>query len=123
MRALWAAAVLPMLSVPATAEIRSYHVALDGTSMLVPTGSTATGSARVKVDTDRQVVSVEMDVRGIKLDDLWKTLVAKPIGPVHFHKYGSHHHMADDVVLILPLPYGDDYRPASARFPHFDEAL
>jgi hypothetical protein len=110
------AAVLLLAATSGTAETRRYHVRLDGASMLTPTGSSATGTAKVVVDTERQRVSVDLRINGIATDDLWKTLVAKPIGPVHFHKYGSHVHHADDVVLILPLPYGPTYHPTAHGF-------
>ena len=105
-----------LCAAPASAERLHFKVALDGMSMPAPTGSAAKGMARVTVDTDTRRVSVDMDVRGIEVGNLWQALVAKPIGPVHFHKYGSHVHHADDVVLILPLPYGDTYHPTAHGF-------
>jgi len=52
-------------------------------------------------------VSVDLDVNGITIDDLWDTLVRAPIGPIHFHKYANA--AGGDSVLALPLPFGSDY--------------
>lgn len=92
---------------PAAAETLTFHVALDGKSGPEPTGSAATGKAKVRVDTVRHTVSVDMTVEGITIDNLWDKLVAAPVGPIHFHKYAS----ATDTnsVLALPLPFGADY--------------
>jgi hypothetical protein len=51
-------------------------------------------------------------VQGITLDQLNDALVAKPIGPVHFHQYRS----ADDVEAVLPVPYGANYRATKNGF-------
>jgi hypothetical protein len=91
----------------AEAKVLTFHVALDGKYGVEPSGSAATGKARIKVDTDRKRVSVDLTVDGITQEALWDKLVAAPIGPIHFHKYavaGGH-----DAVLVLPLPYGADY--------------
>lgn len=97
-----------LAATPLQAKILKFHAALDGRYGEAPTGSAATGQARVRVDTDRRLVSVDLDVRGIAPADLWKKLVAAPIGPIHFHKYASP--AGGDSVLVLPLPYGPDYR-------------
>jgi hypothetical protein len=96
---------------PAAAEILTFHVALDGKSGPEPTGSAATGKAKVRVDTVRHTVWVDLTVDGITIDNLWDKLVAAPIGPIHFHKYAS---AADsNSVLALPLPFGADYHATS----------
>ena len=92
---------------PANAEILKFKVALDGKYGTAPTGSAATGLAKVRVDTAAKRVSVDMDVNGITTDQLWDTLVAAPAGPIHFHKYASA--AGGDSVLALPLPYNADY--------------
>jgi methyl coenzyme M reductase alpha subunit len=106
---LIAASVAAMSAVPAaaSAEVLKFHVALDGKSGPEPTGSPATGSAKVRVDTVTHRVSVDLDVSGITIDDLWDKLVAAPVGPIHFHKYATA--AGGDSVLALPLPYGPDY--------------
>ncbi|HEX8301630.1 CHRD domain-containing protein [Sphingomonas sp.] len=93
---------------PAGAQTLTFHAKLDGKYGDNPTGSAATGTARVTVDTAAKTVSVDLEVDGIRIDALWDTLVAAPIGPVHFHKYASAAGGAS--ALALPLPYGADYR-------------
>ena len=99
-----------LAAAPAQAEMLTFHVALDGKFGKEPTGSAATGTARVKVDTERKLVSVDMKVEGLTADDLWDKLVAAPIGPIHFHKYATA--AGGDAVLVLPVPYGADYHEA-----------
>src|SRR4051795_12618295 len=107
--ALWAALGAALLfATPAEARTLTFHAALDGTSGAEPTGSAATGKGKIKVDTDRKLVSVDLDVDGITIPQLWAKLVAAPIGPIHFHKYASA--AGGDSVLVLPLPYGPAYR-------------
>jgi hypothetical protein len=96
---------------PAQAEILTFRAKLDGKYGAEPTGSAATGTARIKVDTERRLVSVDMNVEGITIEALWDTLVAAPIGPIHFHKYATA--AGGDSVLALPLPYNKDYRATS----------
>jgi hypothetical protein len=109
-RSLLTAAMLAaaLAAAPAQAKILKFHAALDGKYGDAPTGSTATGNARIRVDTDRRRVTVYLDVDGIAPAALWKKLVAAPIGPIHFHKYASA--AGGDSVLVLPLPYGANYR-------------
>ena len=90
---------------PASARVLRFHAALDGKSGMEPTGSAACGRAAIRVDTVTHRVSVDLDVRGITIDDLWDNLVKAPVGPIHFHKYM----VAGDSVLALPLPFGPDY--------------
>jgi hypothetical protein len=93
----------------ARAEVLSFHAALDGRSGAEPTGSAATAAALIEVDTATQRVSVDMAVEGITVDRLWDRLVAAPAGPIHFHKYATPD--GGEAVLVLPVPYGADYRP------------
>ncbi len=93
---------------PAQAEILTFRAELDGKYGDAPTGSDATGKARIKVDTRRRLVSVDMDVAGIGIEALWDKLVAAPIGPIHFHKYATP--TGGDSVLVLPVPYGAGYQ-------------
>jgi hypothetical protein len=94
---------------PAHAEVLKFHVDLDGKYGSEPTGSPATGHAAVLVDTVTKRVSVNLKVRGITVDQLWTKLVAKPIGPIHFHKYMT----GGNAMLALPLPYGPSYHAKS----------
>ena len=90
---------------PAGAKTLLFHATLDGQNDYAKTGSQATGKAKIKVDTDRKLVSVDLDVDGISAPQLWAKLVEKPIGPIHFHLY----HSDGSAVLVLPLPYGPNY--------------
>ena len=94
---------------PAQATILKFHADLDGKYGAQPTGSPATGHASIKIDTVTQRVSVKLNVDGITLDQLWTKLVARPIGPIHFHKYATS--LNGSAVLALPLPYGPSYSP------------
>jgi hypothetical protein len=99
-------------AVPAGAAVLRFQAALTGKAEPDKTGSDATAKARIRVDTTRGLVSVRMVVHGITTDQLWKKLVAAPIGPVHFHEYKED----GDSVLALPLPYGATYRPTRDGF-------
>jgi hypothetical protein len=96
-------------AVSAQAEMLAFSAALDGKYGEQPTGSDATGTARVKVDTKRQLVSLDLTLDGITAEALWDKLVAAPIGPIHFHKYATA--AGGESVLVLPVPYGASYRP------------
>lgn len=100
------------VATPAAARTQSFRAMLDGTTIPTTTGSPARGRADIRVDTKTQRVTVELDVKGITLDQLSDALVAKPIGPVHFHQYRT----ADDVEAVLPVPYGANYRATKDGF-------
>jgi hypothetical protein len=93
----------------ANAEVLKFHAVLDGRYGMEPSGSSATGKAAIRVDTVTRRVSVDLSVTGITINDLWDKLVAAPMGPIHFHKYAG-----ADSVLVLPLPFGPDYRATPA---------
>lgn len=97
---------------PAAAKTLTFRATLGGIAPPTKTGSPASGKAVIKVDTSTQRVTVDLDVTGITLDQLSDNLVARPVGPIHFHVYRS----ADDVELILPLPYGANYRATKTGF-------
>ncbi len=101
-------AAVSLSPAPAHAEVLKFHAVLDGRYGAEPTGSAATGRAKIRIDTRTRLVSVDLDVQGITVDDLWDKLVAAPIGPIHFHKYATA--AGGDSVLALPLPYGPNYR-------------
>ena len=116
-------AVAAVVSTPAGAEILKFHANLDGRYGSEPTGSSATGHADIKVDTVTRRMSVDLKVHGITIDQLWAKLVAKPIGPIHFHEYNMPNGGA---MLALPLPYGPSYRPTTGglhvKMKNFDYA-
>ena len=109
--ALAAAIAVAALPTPALAKILKFHAALDGNYGAEPSHSPATGRATVRVDTVTRRVSVDLDIKGITVDQLWDKLVAAPIGPIHFHKYATA--AGGDSELALPLPFGLGYRPTS----------
>jgi hypothetical protein len=93
---------------PAAGEILTFHTTIDGNYGPEPTGSAATGKARIRVDTRRRTVSMDMTLDGISPDALWDKLVAAPIGPVHLHKYATA--AGGESVLVVPFPYGATYK-------------
>ncbi len=105
---VWLGMAAALSIAPAKAETLTFHAALDGRYGPEPTGSAATGTAEIKVDTERQTISVDLAVDGITPDALWDRLVAAPIGPVHLHKYATA--AGGDSVLVVPLPYGSSYQ-------------
>ena len=106
------AATIIAVASPAGAKTMTFRATLSGIAPPTTTGSPARGKAVIKVNTSSKKVSVDLDVAGITLDQLADALVAKPIGPIHFHVYRT----ADDVELILPLPYGANYRATRTGF-------
>src|SRR5262245_1281902 len=102
--AIFVAALAAVISTPASAKVLKFHAVLDGNYGSEPSHSLATGRATVHVDTATKRVSVELDVSGITVDQLWDKLVAAPIGPIHFHKYATA--AGGDSELALPLPFG-----------------
>lgn len=103
--------------VPAAARILNYSAELSGANASTDTGSTATGSARIRVDTDQKTISLDLDVKGLRIDELWDNLVRAPAGPIHFHRYASHDHSdANSSVLVLPVPFGDSYSATETGF-------
>src|SRR5262245_490643 len=107
-----AAAIALAAPLPASAKVLKFHATLDGHYGSEPSGSAATGRATVRIDTKAHRVSVELDVTGISVDNLWDKLVAAPVGPIHFHKYASI--SGGDSELALPLPFGLGYRPTAS---------
>lgn len=59
------AAALALIATPAAAAELAYTAALDGVTAPTTTGSAATGAATVRVDTDAQTVSVNMQIQGV----------------------------------------------------------
>jgi CHRD domain len=109
-------ALLLAATAAAHARIQSFHAKLDGKTVPTNTGSGATGLATIRVDTAKNVVSIDLRVKGITLDGLWDNLVSAPIGPIHFHQYASAERGDNDVSLALPLPFGPSYKATKDGF-------
>ena len=100
------AAAVSLLAVsPAFAVEKVFTAKLSGDVETSKTGSKATGTARIVVDTDKKTVAMTMDFTGLKVADLADGLVARPMGPIHLHNYPPN----ADVVLVFPAPFGPGY--------------
>ena len=80
-----AVVVAAMLPSVASAALLTYTADLSGDQHTPTVMTDATGTATLRVDDVAQTLSFQMDVSGIYLDDLWDTLVAAPVGPIHLH--------------------------------------
>jgi CHRD domain len=109
-RAIAIAAAL--FATPAAAAELSYTATLDGVTAPTNTGSLATGTARVSVNTEAQTVSVHMQIHGVTLDQLWDHVIHAGMGPVHLHLYAAD----GDISLLVPFPYGATYAGAPDGF-------
>jgi hypothetical protein len=105
------AALACLAAVPAQAKQLFFTATLSGDKMPTMTGSKAVGLAHIVVDTDAKTVDMTLDVKGIKVAQLWDKLVKAPIGPVHLHAYGAPHDHSNpgSSTLALPFPYGASY--------------
>jgi hypothetical protein len=97
---------------PAAARMLVFHATLGGHAQPTDTGSDASGTAKIRVDTVTQRVSVDLSVKGLTTDALADALVARPIGPIHFHEYKAD----GNVALVLPVPFGVAYRSTREGF-------
>lgn len=102
-RAIAIAAAL--FATPAAAAELSFTASLDGAAAPTNTGSLATGTAQVSVDTEARTVSVHMQIHGLSRDDLWDHVIHAGMGPVHLHLYAAD----GDITLLVPFPYGATY--------------
>lgn len=93
------------IATPAAAAELTYTSSLDGLTAPTNTGSVATGTARISVDTDAQTVSVDMRISGITTDNLWDHVIHNGMGPVHLHLYAAN----GDISLLVPFAYGAAY--------------
>lgn len=115
--ALMALAVMAALPGAAQAKVLAYTAQLDGKHAPTDTGSEATGSAKILVDTTAKTVDVTLDVAGLKTEQLWGPLAKSAMGPIHLHIYGSHNHSdADNSALAFPLPMGPSYTATPTGF-------
>lgn len=101
-----------LIATPAAAAELTYTSALNGVTAPTNTGSLATGTARISVDTEAQTVSVEMTIHGVALDNLWDHVIHNGMGPVHLHLYAAD----GDISLLVPFPYGSGYAATADGF-------
>jgi hypothetical protein len=111
-RIVLVAAASLLAASPAFAAEKVFSAKLSGDVETSKTGSKATGTARIVVDTDKKTVDMTMEFTGLKIADLSDGLVARPMGPIHLHNYLS----GGDVVLVLPAPFGPGYVDTPAGF-------
>ena len=113
MRALiFAAAALAACAfTPAQAAQLHYTATLSGHQEPTNTGSAATGSAWIDVDTATQTVDARIEIHGLRMPQLSAHLSHAPMGPMHLHRY-----QGDDVTLILPFPMGSTYAETADGF-------
>ena len=116
MRVILAVAALATAS-PALAKELVFRATLRGDTPSTTTGSKASGAARIVVDTETKTVDVNLNVVGLKPEDLRASLVKAPLGPIHLHLYGSTDHGPNSSAsLVLPVPYGPAYSPTTSGF-------
>lgn len=112
-RRIAAVAASSLLAVsPAFAATKVFTAKLSGDVDTSKTGSKATGTARIVVDTDNKTVNMTMEFDGLKIADLSDGLIARPVGPIHLHNYLS----GGEVVLVLPAPFGPGYADTAKGF-------
>lgn len=109
-RALLVACALA--ATPASAETLRFTAALNGSQAPTITGSLASGTASVSVDTEARTLDVALDVAGISLDGLYDHVIHAGVGPVHLHLYAAN----GDISLLVPFPYGAAYADAPNGF-------
>ena len=102
---LTACAALLTFTTPAQAEVLNFSAELNGHQAPTDTGSSATGSGRITVDTTERSVDVFLRVDGIGLDGLWDHVIHSGLGPVHLHLYAAN----GDISLLVPFVYGPTY--------------
>lgn len=106
------AATAALVAIAGAAEAKSYTAMLDDDQTVPRVLSEATGMATLDVDEATQLLDFTLSVDGLSLDDLWDTLVAAPIGPIHLH---------DNVrgqtgPIVIPFAFGPSYTDTADGF-------
>ncbi len=101
-----------LAAAPASAETLRFTAVLNGNQAPTITGSLASGTASVSVDTEAQTLGVALDVAGISRDGLYDHVIHAGVGPVHLHLYAAN----GDISLLVPFPYGATYAGARNGF-------
>ena len=94
------------------AAAKSYTAFLNDDQTVPSFTSSATGTATLFVDEADETLDFSLSVTGISLDDLWDTLVAAPVGPLHLH---------NNVVgatgpIVIPFAFGPTYTNTADGF-------
>lgn len=84
-KSLAAAGLALSMTIPAQAAVLEYESFLDSRQSTTGSDSRAIGAATLSVDTVTERLTFMLTVTRITLDDLWDTLVAAPVGPIHLH--------------------------------------
>lgn len=108
-------APLPAAKGAAAASI-VYRANLSGKAADPATLSAATGQARIRIDLRQKRISLQLTVRGIRIADLRQDLLRSRMGPIHLHQYIKRADGTREVVLVLPVPYGDSYHETKDGF-------
>lgn len=109
-----AAACLPASAFARTID---YNAVLNGNNPTNQSGSAATGTATVSVDTEAKTVAVTLSVNGLTTEALWDNLVGAPIGPIHLHQYANNDvNDPNGSQLAFPLPFGASYSAKDGGF-------
>jgi hypothetical protein len=112
LKTLLLACAMIAAAAPASAETLRFTAALNGNQAPTITGSMASGTALVSVDSEARTLDVTLDVAGISRDDLWDHVIHAGVGPVHLHLYAAN----GDISLLVPFPYGAAYADAPNGF-------
>ena len=110
-------AAIALSGAPTLAGATEYRADLNGVSTVNRSGSAATASALVSLDTAAQTVAVTIDVHGLTIDALWDVLVDRPAGPIHLHRYaGTDLSDPNSSSLAFPVPFDATYRATADGF-------
>lgn len=106
-----------LLSAPSAAAILTFEGALSGDQEVVtppapPVVTEASGFASFTVDTSTRMLAFDLSVEGLSLDDLFDTLVAAPIGPIHLHNAPA----GANGPIVIPFPFGATYMDTASGF-------
>ncbi len=111
---MFVAALLAMFAItaPARAAEIVYTAALNGHTEPTNTGSPATGTATIRVNTETHAIDAQITINGLAMDKLSMHLAHSAMGPMHLHRYATN----GDVTLILPFPMGQTYAATANGF-------
>ncbi len=107
-----ACAAFMILATPAQAAELNFTAALSGRQEPTITGSAATGTATLSVDTEARTVDVMLTITGISLDGLYDHVIHAGVGPVHLHLYAAD----GEISLLVPFAYGPTYAETANGF-------